>query len=88
MFWGSTGKVDIDKVEGRTPKSDRDKIRVVQEIIKELEEEYGGRAPTNILITEMRDRYNMSEEKVEDLIRQLKRKGIIYEPQQGYLRVA
>jgi replicative DNA helicase Mcm len=83
-----TGKVDIDKVEGRTPKSDRDKIRVVQEIIKELEEEYGGRAPTNILITEMRDRYNMSEEKVEDLIRQLKRKGIIYEPQQGYLRVA
>ncbi|EKF85393.1 minichromosome maintenance protein MCM [Methanobacterium formicicum] len=83
-----TGKVDIDKVEGRTPKSDRDKIRVVQEIIKELEEEYGGRAPTNILITEMRDRYNMSEEKVEDLIRQLKRKGIIYEPQQGYLKVA
>lgn len=83
-----TGKVDIDKVEGRTPKSDRDKIRVVQEIIKELEEEYGGRAPTNILITEMRDRYNMSQEKVEDLIRQLKRKGIIYEPQQGYLRVA
>ncbi|HHY00600.1 MAG TPA: hypothetical protein GX531_04405, partial [Methanothermobacter sp.] len=44
--------------------------------------------PTNILITEMRDRYNMSQEKVEDLIRQLKRKGIIYEPQQGYLRVA
>jgi replicative DNA helicase Mcm len=81
-----TGKVDIDKVEGRTPKSDRDKFRVVQEVIKELEEEYGGRAPTNILITELEDRYNMSEEKAEELIRLLKRKGIIFEPQQGYYK--
>jgi len=83
-----TGKVDIDKVEGRTPKSDRDKFRVVQEVIKELEEEYGGRAPKNILITELSDRYNMSEEKAEELIRVLKRKGIIYEPYAGYLKVA
>lgn len=83
-----TGKVDIDKVEGRTPKSDRDKIRLVQEIIKELQEEYGGKAPSNILITELADRYNMTEDKADDLIRVLKRKGIIYEPQQGYYKVA
>jgi replicative DNA helicase Mcm len=83
-----TGKVDIDKVEGRTPKSDRDKIRIVVEIIKELEEEYGGRAPTNILISEMSDRYNVSEEKADEVIRILKRKGIIYEPVRGYLKIA
>ncbi|MEN6593026.1 MAG: minichromosome maintenance protein MCM, partial [Methanobacterium sp.] len=33
-----TGKVDIDKVEGRTPKSDRDKYRLISETIKRLED--------------------------------------------------
>ena len=82
-----TGKLDIDKVEGRPAKSDRDKIRIVTEVIGELGEEYGGRTPKNILITEMSDRYNMSEEKAEEIIKILKRKGIIFEPQQGYLKV-
>ena len=83
-----TGKLDIDKVEGRPAKSDRDKIRLVTEIIGELGEEYGGRTPKNILITEMSDRYNMSEEKAEEIIKILKRKGIIFEPQQGYYKIA
>jgi replicative DNA helicase Mcm len=83
-----TGKVDIDKVEGRTPKSERDKIRVVSDVIGELEDEYGGKTPKNILISELADRYNMSEEKAEEILRVLKRKGVIYEPQQGYYKVA
>jgi len=83
-----TGKLDIDKVEGRPAKSDRDKIRLVTEIIGELGEEYGGRTPKNILITEMSDRYNMSEEKAEEIIKILKRKGIIFEPSQGYYKIA
>ncbi|QEF94184.1 minichromosome maintenance protein MCM [Methanothermobacter sp. KEPCO-1] len=82
-----TGKIDIDKVEGRTPKSERDKFRLLLELIREYEEDYGGRAPTNILITEMMDRYNVSEEKVEELIRILKDKGAIFEPARGYLKV-
>ena len=82
-----TGKLDIDKVEGRPAKSDRDKIRIVTEVLGELGEEYGGRTPKNILITEMSERYNMSEEKAEEILRILKRKGIIFEPQQGYLKI-
>ena len=82
-----TGKLDIDKVEGRTGKSDRDKIRIVTEVLGELGEEYGGRTPKNILITEMSERYNMSEEKADEILRILKRKGIIFEPQQGYLKI-
>jgi replicative DNA helicase Mcm len=35
----------------------------------------------------MSDRYNMSEEKAEEIIKILKRKGIIFEPQQGYLKI-
>jgi replicative DNA helicase Mcm len=83
-----TGKVDIDKVEGRTPKSDRDKFRVVTEVIGELEAEYNGKTPKTILISELEDRYDMSEEKVDDIIKVLKRKGLIYEPSNGYYKVS
>ncbi|MEN6329245.1 MAG: minichromosome maintenance protein MCM [Methanobacteriaceae archaeon] len=83
-----TGKVDIDKVEGRTPQSDRDKFRIVMEIIKELTDDYGGHAPNNMLIKEMEDRYNMNKEKTEEIIRVLKRQGLIFEPSTGYYKVA
>jgi len=82
-----TGKIDIDKVEGRAPKSDRDKFRLLVELIREFEEEYGGKAPINILISEMEDRYNVSEEKVEEVIRVLKHKGMVFEPERGYLKI-
>ncbi len=82
-----TGKVDIDKVEGRTPKSDRDKYRLVSETIKRLEDEYNGKAPKQILMDELENQYNMDEEKVEEVIRFLKRNGTIYEPKQGYYKV-
>lgn len=36
---------------------------------------------------EMSDRYNMSEEKAEEIIKILKKKGIIFEPQQYYLKL-
>lgn len=81
-----TGKVDIDKVEGRTPKSERDKARVLLDIIKELSDEYGGRVPVSILTGEMSDRYNVSEDKVMEIINKLKQQGLIFEPQAGYLK--
>ncbi len=82
-----TGTIDIDKVEGRTAKSDRDKFRIVQDTIEQLQVEYGGRAPINVLISELGDNYSMSEEKVEEIIRLLKNKGVIFEPSRGYLKI-
>jgi len=81
-----TGKVDIDKVEGRTPKSERDKARVLMEIIKELSDEYGGRVPVSMLQDEMSDRYSVSEDKVLEIINKLKQQGLVFEPQAGYLK--
>lgn len=81
-----TGKVDIDKVEGRTPKSERDKARVLLDIIKELSDEYGGRVPVSILTDEMAERYNVSEDKVEQIINKLKQQGLVFEPSAGYLK--
>lgn len=71
----------------RTPESDREKIRGVQELIKELEEDCGGRAPTDVLIEVAEERWGITPLEFETLIRQLKRKGVIYEPIPGYLRV-
>ena len=81
-----TGKVDIDKVEGRAPKSERDKARVLIDVIKELSDEYGGRVPISILTDEVSDRYNISEEKVQQIITKLKQQGLVFEPAAGYLK--
>ncbi|WP_455646196.1 minichromosome maintenance protein MCM [Methanosphaera sp.] len=83
-----TGKVDIDKVEGRTSKSERDKINIVTDVIKELSEEYEGNAPRNIVYAELADKYNIDENKVDNLINMLKSKGVIYEPSPDHFKVA
>ena len=81
-----TGEMDADIVSGGTPKSDRDKIQRVTEEIKLLEEEFAGDAPLNILITNMNEKYNVSQEKTEQIVRNLIQKGVIYEPSNGYYR--
>ncbi|WP_410319585.1 minichromosome maintenance protein MCM [Methanobrevibacter sp.] len=81
-----TGEMDIEVMEGRTPKSDRDKIQRVTEEIALLEEEYAGNAPLNVLISNMNEKYGISEDKVESIVRNLRQKGVIYEPNTGYFR--
>lgn len=82
-----TGKIDIDKVEGRTPKSERDKLQRVVDEIKNLQDEYSDQAPINVLTSNLIDQYELSEEKIERIIKQLKNKGVIFEPENGYLKI-
>ena len=81
-----TGKIDIDKVEGRTPKSDRDKLQVVIEVITELQSEFEGNAPINILKQRMLEDYDVGEEKLNQMIKNLKSRGVIFEPNAGKLK--
>ena len=83
-----TGEIDADIVGGGTPKSDRDKIQRVTEEIKLLQEEFAGDAPLNVLISNMSEKYNVSEEKTEQIVRNLVSKGVIYQPTHGYFRIA
>ena len=71
-----TGKIDIARVEGRTPTSERDKMRVVQEELKALEEEFD-LVPVNILKEHLADNHDMSEEKTDEILRILRSKGIM-----------
>ncbi len=83
-----TGEMDADIVSGGTRKSERDKIKLVSEEIKHLEEEYGGQAPLNVLISNMSDNHGISEDKTEEIVRNLVQKGVIYQPTTGYFKLA
>ena len=81
-----TGEIDADIVSGGTPKSDRDKIQRVTEEIKLLEEEFSGDAPLNVLLSNMSEKYGVSEDKTEQIVKNLVSKGVIYQPTNGYFR--
>ncbi len=83
-----TGEIDADIVSGGTPKSDRDKIQRVTEEIKLLQEEFAGDAPLNVLLSNMSEKYGVSEDKTEQIVRNLISKGVIYQPTNGYYRIA
>ena len=77
-----TGKIDIDRAVGGTPRSDRDKLNKVVEEISKLED-LEGAAPIGTLKEIMQEEYEVSEEKLTSILKQLKSKGIIYEPTSG-----
>ena len=77
-----TGKIDIDKVEGRTPTSDRDRMNKVMQEIGVLEAEFE-KVPITVLKEHLAENYDMSEEKVDSILKNLKSKGLIYEPRNG-----
>ena len=81
-----TGEIDADIVSGGTPKSDRNKMQTILNEIGMLEEEFAGNAPLNTVISNMEEKYNISEEKVKEIIRKLVQKGVIFDPSSGYYR--
>ena len=80
-----TGKIDIARVEGRTPTSERDKMNIVMQAIEALEEEFVD-VPENILKEHLAENNDISEEKTTELLKQLRSKGLIYEPHHGVIR--
>ncbi|MDR0911541.1 MAG: minichromosome maintenance protein MCM [Methanobrevibacter sp.] len=85
-FDEETGTIDVDKFEGRSSKTDRDKMQRIIEAIQEMEEEYNGQAPVDVLLDELKEKYEINEEKSTQIINQLRSKGIIHEPRNGYLK--
>ena len=76
----STGQFDIDRIVTDHPKSVRDRIRVVEEAIRDLI----GASPDNMAslegIVEMAASKNIDKFEVEKILNELKNKGVIYSP--------
>ena len=79
-----TGKVDIDIWMTGKPKSQREKIQRVLEIIEKLESDYGGAAPIEeIKRLAESETPPISSKFVEQMIDQEKMRGHLYEPKPG-----
>ncbi|MFB6090021.1 MAG: LAGLIDADG family homing endonuclease, partial [Halobellus sp.] len=81
-----TGEFDADIVETGTSKNQRDRIKNLKHLVEELEAEYEEGAPVDEVIERATADLGLDEEKAQDEIEKLKRKGEMYEPRTDYLR--
>jgi replicative DNA helicase Mcm len=81
-----TGELDADMVEAGTSKSQRDRIKNVKGIIRELQDEYEDGAPYEQVL-ERAETGGIERSKAEHEIQKLKDRGDIYEPKTDHLRV-
>ena len=81
-----TGQFDTDVVETGTTKSQRKRIKMVKNTIKELELEYEDGAPRDEVLDKVKDDY--SRTKVIGDIDKMKEKGEAYEPNDGHIRLS
>jgi len=79
----TTGEFDIDRVVTDHPKSVRDRIRVIEEIISELVAEAGGGAAELADILDAAKERSIDRFEAERVIDELKKKGEVYEPRHG-----
>lgn len=79
-FDPETGEMDVDVVESGTSKTQRDRNRDIETIIRGLEDETEQGAPLASIIAVATDKGH-SERKVEHTIRKLREQGSVYTPQ-------
>jgi replicative DNA helicase Mcm len=79
----STGQIDIDRIMTDHPKSTRDRIRIIENIIQGLiNESEEGMASAEDILEEARSK-GMDRFRAEQILIELKTKGVIYEPRHG-----
>jgi len=76
------GVIDIDVIMTGKPLSKRSKMMKVMEIIEKIEE-YPGAEVRKSDVVEQAVKAGLSAEEVEEIIEQLRRDGILYEPKPG-----
>ncbi|MFH0836674.1 MAG: minichromosome maintenance protein MCM [Candidatus Aenigmatarchaeota archaeon] len=84
-FDEDTGRIDIDKLESGISSKQRSKIRIIQDIITELQKESGKEIAISDIEAQAEDQ-GVEAEKVREVIRKLKEEGIIFEPKPGYIK--
>lgn len=82
-----TGEFDAGKTDTGQPKSQRDRIRTMKELVDDVAEEYDEGAPIDVVVERAED-IGISESKAEHEIEKLKQKGELYEPQTGHVRTS
>ncbi len=85
-FDAETGKFDVDILTTGVSKSQRDKIKTLRNIIREVEAEHSGMAPKEEVFTRAAEQ-GFEKEYVDELIKRLKTQGELYEPTPEHIRL-
>ncbi|NIB98008.1 minichromosome maintenance protein MCM [Halobacterium sp. R2-5] len=80
-----TGEYDADVVETGRSKTQRDRVKNVKAIIKEIEDEFDEGAPVDEVL-DRAEEVGMDASKAEHEIEKLKEKGELYQPNKDHLR--
>ncbi|WP_276274694.1 LAGLIDADG family homing endonuclease [Haladaptatus sp. QDMS2] len=80
-----TGQFDADVVETGRSKTQRDRVKNIKNLIKEIEDEYEDGAPIDVVL-DRAEEIGMDHSKAEHEIEKLKQKGEVYEPRTDHLR--
>ncbi|MCD2198943.1 minichromosome maintenance protein MCM [Halobacterium sp. KA-4] len=80
-----TGEYDADVVETGRSKTQRDRVKNVKAIIKEIEDEFDEGAPVEEVL-DRAEEVGMDASKAEHEIEKLKEKGELYQPNKDHLR--
>ena len=80
-----TGQLDIDRIGGSMPASERGKIMGVRDIIFKLDEEGKRTIPVTDIFSEAM-KLGIPQNKVEEAIEKLKRSGDIFQPKSGFIQ--
>lgn len=82
-----TGKMDIDILMTGAPKSQRDRLSTLLDVISSLEREQRGAVPVKDVLERARE-YQLEEAFVKEAMQRLLNDGTLFEPEPGYVRKA
>ncbi len=80
-----TKTFDIDRFSTNVSSSQRNKIILVKETVKELEEKYGKMVPLDILKKELGN--NISDTEFDEALEKLKKSGDLFQPKSGFVQL-
>lgn len=82
-FDPETGMIDIDRAEGATPSTQRNKMRIVLDVLAELHEVIGKNIPIEEVTKKCKEE---GVDNIDEIIRKMKSEGLIFEPKPGFIQ--
>ena len=82
-----TGNFDADMVAVGSSKSQRDKLRLVRNLIKDFGKQYNGQPmPEDELMIQAQEKHGISNEELEEILDKMSRQGEILRPTKGHVK--
>ncbi|MHA1835958.1 MAG: hypothetical protein ACTSYQ_03400, partial [Candidatus Odinarchaeia archaeon] len=81
-----TGRFDIDTIMTGAPKSQRDKLALLLEVISKLEKEVEGPVPIDEVKKVAVEEYNLDENFVLQSLQRFLNEGTLFEPEPGFVK--